>query len=123
MNYLIPKGLGRVPEWDQIVKIAAASGKSIDWLLTGVEPKTTAAPVIPEQANNHSASSADQYLRVCSPLFASLSLNIKTMEQSITSLTKRLDAQRSDIDRIEAALQKYADTGDTLPLKIRSGTG
>lgn len=38
MNYLIPKGFGRVPEWDQLVKISKASGKSIDWLLMGYPP-------------------------------------------------------------------------------------
>jgi transcriptional regulator with XRE-family HTH domain len=37
MNYLIPKGLGRVPEWDQLVKISNGCGKSIDWMLTGQE--------------------------------------------------------------------------------------
>ena len=35
MNYLVPKGIGRVPEWDQLVKISIASGYSIDWFLTG----------------------------------------------------------------------------------------
>lgn len=35
MNYLIPKNLGRVPEWDQLVKISNVSNISIDWLLTG----------------------------------------------------------------------------------------
>ncbi|MFA5262105.1 MAG: helix-turn-helix transcriptional regulator [Candidatus Omnitrophota bacterium] len=44
MNYLVPKGLGRVPEWDQLVKIADATGKSIDWFLTG---KKLGSGVIP----------------------------------------------------------------------------
>jgi len=37
MNYLSRHSRGRVPEWDQLVKISKASGKSIDWLLTGDE--------------------------------------------------------------------------------------
>lgn len=37
MGYLMPGRCGFVPEWDQLVKIAAATGKSIDWLLTGLE--------------------------------------------------------------------------------------
>gem|GEM_PF-6479751 len=51
MNYLIPKGIGRVPEWDQLIKISAASGKSIDWLLTGVGPQNAAAPGFYETAD------------------------------------------------------------------------
>jgi len=39
MTYLAPGSRGRVPEWDQLVKIANASGKSIDWLLTGKESR------------------------------------------------------------------------------------
>lgn len=38
MNYLVPGSRGRVPEWDQLVKISEFTKKSIDWLLTGKEP-------------------------------------------------------------------------------------
>lgn len=37
MNYLVPGSRGRVPEWDQLVKISKASKKTINWLLTGEE--------------------------------------------------------------------------------------
>ncbi len=36
-NYFNKQNYGRVPEWDQLIKISAASGKSVDWLLTGKE--------------------------------------------------------------------------------------
>ncbi len=42
MNYLKKGAEGHVPEWDQLVKISDASGKSIDWLLTGKMPETDA---------------------------------------------------------------------------------
>lgn len=38
MTYFRRVNYGRVPEWDQLVKISEASGKTIDWLLTGKEP-------------------------------------------------------------------------------------
>jgi hypothetical protein len=38
MGYLMPGTVGHVPEWDQLVKISDASGRSIDWLLTGKDP-------------------------------------------------------------------------------------
>ena len=39
MNYLNPNNIGKVPEWDQLVKISKTANKSIDWLLTGEEMK------------------------------------------------------------------------------------
>jgi len=41
MTYLRPENNGRVAEWDQLVKISKASGKSIEWLLTGKENNIT----------------------------------------------------------------------------------
>jgi len=40
MNYLSRGSIGRVPEWDQLLKISEASGRTIDWFLTGKEPST-----------------------------------------------------------------------------------
>jgi len=37
MTYLSKKNYGRVAEWDQLIKIANAASKSIEWLLTGEE--------------------------------------------------------------------------------------
>jgi transcriptional regulator with XRE-family HTH domain len=37
-NYFNKANYGRVPEWEQLVKIAKAANKSVDWLLTGTEP-------------------------------------------------------------------------------------
>jgi transcriptional regulator with XRE-family HTH domain len=35
MSYLKRSAVGHVAEWDQLVKISNAAGKSVDWLLTG----------------------------------------------------------------------------------------
>ncbi len=43
MTYLRPKNDGRVPEWDQLLKISVAGNKSIEWLLTGKEPQKDCA--------------------------------------------------------------------------------
>jgi len=45
MTYLAPGSRGRVPEWDQLVKIAKALEKTIDWLLTGIDPTNNTCSV------------------------------------------------------------------------------
>jgi len=41
MTYLNENNYGHVAEWDILIKISKASGKSIDWLLTGEEKGQT----------------------------------------------------------------------------------
>ncbi len=40
-NYFNKQNYGRVPEWDQLLKISKASGKTVDWLLTGKEAESS----------------------------------------------------------------------------------
>jgi transcriptional regulator with XRE-family HTH domain len=42
-NYFNKKNYGRVPEWDQLLKISTAVGKSVDYLLTGEEKTNKSA--------------------------------------------------------------------------------
>ncbi len=45
MNYLNRNNIGKVPEWDQLVKISKTANKSIDWFLTGEEKINEACEV------------------------------------------------------------------------------
>ncbi|MBN1545733.1 MAG: helix-turn-helix transcriptional regulator [Syntrophaceae bacterium] len=60
MNYLVPKGLGRVPEWDQLVKISNALGESIDWLIKGIQPDT-----IPQAVEESVTQWSDEVQTAC----------------------------------------------------------
>lgn len=51
------------------------------------------------------------------PLAESLMMNIDTLRNDLTNLAARIDAQGRHIDRVCNALDRFADTGDRLPLK------
>lgn len=122
MNYLVPKGIGRVPEWDQLVKIAQASGKSIDWLLTGKDPVQLQAGIVsdpragygacadsldtlPEEIKNACRQVRDIFLSDHSVIKPALLSNLAAFQYSV----EKEKSQDEEIEKLNRRLKQLEE--------------
>jgi hypothetical protein len=121
MNYLVPKGIGRVPEWDQLVKLAKSLETTTDWLLTGQGSMRAKAPEIKEQRDQYGTPL--QPCPFCGGMSEEIKKLCKTMKEIVDSkhpvivpaLLSNLEAFKYSVDKE----RKQDDDIDKLKREVR----
>jgi hypothetical protein len=126
-NYFNKQNYGRVPEWDQLVKISKASGKSVEWLLTGKEAKPSGKVEHIEDYDLPVKSPATSW--AMKELFEGLKREMNMLHETVKNSKKTEDKllamvnrQQRDLDDLYKILREAGSSGDVSRLrKISSG--
>jgi transcriptional regulator with XRE-family HTH domain len=119
MNYLNPNNIGKVPEWDQLIRIANTSGKTIDWLLSGEQ-------FSPDERKGAAAVPSDVF-KILNEVYASddeetklaLTLNIKAFKKSI----ERESENKEMRDEIQTLRKEVRTLREIVSPDQSAGTG
>jgi len=125
-NYFNKQNYGRVPEWDQLVKISRASGKSVEWLLTGKEAKPSGKVEPIEEYDLPVKPPAT--LWAMKELFESINREMNMLHDTVKDAKKAEDKllsmvnrQKRDIDDLNKILREVGSSGDVSRLRKISG--
>jgi transcriptional regulator with XRE-family HTH domain len=120
-NYFNKQNYGRVPEWDQLLKISKASGKTVDWLLTGKEAESS---LHKSGEFNTSIKNAIDTLAALKELFQNIKREMLILHDSVKSSKKTEDKflslinqQQQELDELSRALKAVGVSGNKSRLK------
>ena len=120
MNYLKKGAEGHVPEWDQLVKISKASGKTIDWLLTGHKDLASSLPAKEDRkpySGEDTCNCPKKYHDACSMLKEILDSDD---EDTIDAINYNLRAFRKSIKK-DATIRKLIEDVEELRKAMSAG--
>lgn len=115
-NYFNKQNYGRVPEWDQLLKISKASGKTVDWLLTGKEAESTLQK---SGEFNSSLKNAIDSLGAMKELFQNIKREMLILHDAVKSSKKTenkfldlINQQQQELDELSRALKAVGVSGN-----------
>jgi len=106
-NYFNKQNYGRVPEWDQLLKISKASGKTVDWLLTGKEAESA---LTKSGEFSVSVKNAIDSLGAMKELFQNIKREMLILHDAVKNSKKAEDKFLSLINRQQQELAELSDT-------------
>jgi transcriptional regulator with XRE-family HTH domain len=124
-NYFNKQNYGRVPEWDQLLKIARSSGKTVDWLLTGKEAESS---LMKSGEFNTAVKNAIDTLGAMKELFQSIKREMLILHDATKSSKKTEDKflslinrQQQELAELSHTLREAGQSGDISRLKKVGG--
>jgi transcriptional regulator with XRE-family HTH domain len=115
-NYFNKQNYGRVPEWDQLLKISKASGKTVDWLLTGKEAESSLQK---SGEFNASLKNAIDSLGAMKELFQNIKREMLILHDAVKSSKKTenkfldlINQQQQELDELSRALKAVGVSGN-----------